>query len=274
MSVLKLLGAAVATLAFTGVASGVWGGLLTLNLRTTPAVPWAAIAMAGLLWLAWEYADGRWRPRRTSAARHALLRARLIDPSAFALALVAGGLSLVALTGMWILAFQTGLMRGNALPDFSQYPLQSVVAVIATAAVVGGVTEEAGFRGYFQSLLERRYPAWLAIVVTALVLAPGHAATQGFAWPTFLFYLLVDAMLGTTAYLCDSILPGIVVHTAGLAAFFTLIWPNDARRTVGAAALDDTWFWIHAVQVVVFAVLAIMAYRRLALTGPRRGSVR
>jgi membrane protease YdiL (CAAX protease family) len=66
---------------------------------------------------------------------------------------VCGGLSLVALTGAWILAFQTGLMRGNSLPDFSQYPVQMVVVVVAMAAVVGAVVEEAAFRGYFQSLL-------------------------------------------------------------------------------------------------------------------------
>ncbi len=264
MAVLKLVLSAVATLVLTGLASGVWGGLLTLNLRTTPAVPWAVVVMAALLWLGWQYANGWGWPLRTSAARRTLLRARPIGASTFVLALLAGTLSLVALTGLWIVFFQTGVMRGNSLPDFSQYPWLSVVAVIAMAAVVGAVTEEAGFRGYFQSLLERRYPAWLSIIVTALVLAPGHAATQGIAWPTFVFYLLVDAMLGTTAYLCNSILPGIVVHAAGLAAFFILIWPADAHRIVGGTALDDAWFWIHAAQVGVFSALAIVAYRRLA----------
>jgi membrane protease YdiL (CAAX protease family) len=270
MALLKLVWAAVLTLVLAGVVSGLWAGLLTLNLQTTPALPWAAAIMAVVLWLAWLYANGRGWPRRTADARRALLRARGICSRTFALALFCGGLSLVALTGAWILAFQTGLMRGNSLPDFSQYPIQMVIVVIAMAALVGACVEEAAFRGYFQSLLERRYPAWIAIGVAALLLAPGHAATQGFALPTFVFYLLVDTMLGTTAFLCDSILPGIVVHTAGLATFFTLIWPNDAKRIVGTAAFDDSWFWIHVVQVVVFAILAVLAYRRLAATALRR----
>jgi membrane protease YdiL (CAAX protease family) len=270
MALLKLVWAAVLTLVLAGVVSGLWAGLLTLNLQTTPALPWAAAVMAVVLWLAWLYAAGRGWPRRTAEARRTLLRARRIDSGVFVLALVCGGLSLVALTGAWILAFQTGLMRGNSLPDFSQYPVQMVVVVVAMAAIVGAVVEEAAFRGYFQSLLERRYRAWIAIGAAALLLAPGHAATQGFALPTFAFYLLVDAMLGTTAFLCDSIVPGIVIHTAGLATFFTLIWPNDAKRSVGAAAFDDAWFWVHVVQVVVFAVLAVLAYRRLAATALRR----
>ncbi|HXZ85799.1 MAG TPA: CPBP family glutamic-type intramembrane protease, partial [Myxococcota bacterium] len=236
MTAWKLVGAAVLALLGTVLASGVWVGLLIANLRTTPALPWAPVATAGVLWSAWRYANGWGLPRRTSAARRALLRARRVEPAAFALALVAGGLALVALAALWIVSFQTGLMRGNALPDFSRFPLQTVAAVVAMGAVVGAVTEEAGFRGYLQSLLERHCSPRVAILLAALALAPGHASTQGLAAPTFGFYLLVDAMLGVTAFLCDSILPGMVVHAAGLAAFFALIWPGDASRPVGAAA--------------------------------------
>ena len=45
------------------------------------------------------------------------------------LALVAGGSALIALIGLWIVSFQSGAMRGNSVPDFSPYPLQTVVAV-------------------------------------------------------------------------------------------------------------------------------------------------
>ena len=272
MTALRLLATAAAALILTALASGVWVGLLTLNLRTTPAVPWSALAMAGVLWIAWLYADGRGPPQRTSEARHVLLRARWIEPGAFALALLAGALALVALTGLWIVLFQTGFMRGNALPDFSQQPLQTVAAVVAMAAIAGAVTEEAAFRGYLQSLLERRTSAPTAILVTALCLAPGHASTQGFAWPTFGFYLAVDAMLGTLANLCDSILPVIAVHAVGLAAFFTLIWSDDPNRVVGAAALHDPWLWTHAAQAVVFTWLALVAFRRLAVRRSRATS--
>jgi len=264
MSAWRLLGAAALTVILSALVSGVWAALLTENLRTTPALPWSCVAMAGVLWLAWEYAGGRGWPERTSATRRALLRARRVDRSTLGLALAAGGLSLGALAGLWIAAFQTGWMSGNPLPDFSLYPWQTVAAVIAMAAVVGAVSEEAGFRGYFQSLLERRWSPRVSVLGAALLLAPGHASTQGFALPTFGFYLLVDVMLGTTAYLCDSILPGIALHAAGLVVFFALIWPFDAGRAVGAPALRDPWLWIHAAQAIGFAVLALLSFRRLA----------
>jgi len=260
----RLLAAAALTLISSALVQGAWAALLTENLRTTPALPWSCLAMAGVLWLAWEYAGGRGLPERTSAARRALLRARRVDRATLGLALAAGGLSLGALAGLWIAAFQTGWMKGNSLPDFSLYPWQTVAAVIATAAVVGAVSEEAAFRGYFQSVLERRFSPRTSVLGAALLMAPGHASTQGFALPTFGFYLLVDLMLGTTTYLCDSILPGIAVHAAGLALFFALIWPFDAGRAVGAAALRDPWLWIHAAQALGFAALALLTFRRLA----------
>src|SRR5262249_31365279 len=83
---------------------------------------------------------------------------------------------------------------------------------------------------------------------------------------TFVFYLLVDAMLGTTAYLCKSIVPGVVIHAVGLAAFFGWIWPNDATRMIGQSALTEPWFWGHIAQIAVFGGTSIVLYQRLAAT--------
>jgi len=51
----------------TGLVSGVWGGLLLANLATTPAAPWAAAAMALVLWTLWSYLGGRGPPASTQA---------------------------------------------------------------------------------------------------------------------------------------------------------------------------------------------------------------
>jgi membrane protease YdiL (CAAX protease family) len=260
----RVLVTGVAAIVATAVSSAIWAGLLTVNLAATPSVPWSVPIAAGLLWLAWRWADGHGPPARTAAQRHASLRARSIAWGPLALALLAGGCALIALAGGWIVLFESGAMTGNLMPDLRAYPLVTVVPVILMAALAGGVTEEAAFRGYLQSLLERRYLPAMAIPATAIVLAPEHAVTQGFAVPTFVFYFLVDLMLGTTAYLTQSIVPGIVIHIAGLAMFFTWIWPADAARPTGAAAASQLWFWIHVAQVGVFGVASVFAYRCLA----------
>lgn len=261
---LKVLWVALFALALTMLAGGVWSALVVVNLQTNPNLPWAVPVMAVLLWLVWQYLGGRWWPRSTSQTRQRCLRARAVSGPAFAWAMVAGGLSIVCLTGLWIVLLRLVKVHGNPLPDFSQHPVHTVVLVIGMASLVAAVAEEAGFRGYLQGMLEQKVSAPLAILITALAIAPGHGSTQGFAWPTILFYLCVDAMLGTMAYLTSSILPGIVIHAAGLVVFFSLIWPNDPARQLVENSGADLWFWVHVAQTIVFGVLAVLAFRQLA----------
>jgi membrane protease YdiL (CAAX protease family) len=253
-------------LAITVFGAGVWATLATVNLQSTPGIPWSVPVMAVLLWLMWQYLGGRWWPRRTSASRRFCLRANPVPGSVFAWAQAAGVLSLVALAGYWIVLSQLVKMPGNALPDFSHYPLLTVVLTIGMASLAAPLTEEPAFRGYCQGILERQFRAPTAVIISSILFSLVHGPTQGFLWPKLLVYFLVGVMFGTTACLADSILPNIPVHFFGLLIFFTLIWPRDATRGLLAENGADAWFWIHLAQTVVFTVLAILAYVRLAKT--------
>lgn len=253
----------------TAVVGGIWSALLSLNLATSPAVPWAVVVMALLLWLLWRYLGGAGWPRGTAEARRHYLRARRMPGQVFLWAVGAGLLAIVALAGLWIVLFQLAHLPARALPDYSKYPLVTVALALVTASLVGAVTEEAMFRGYFQGILEGPVGAVAAILITALVMAPEHAQTQGFVWPTLLFYLVVDVMLGATAFLTQSILPGIVTHGIGLLVFFTLVWPGDVIRRVAGSGTTEQWFWLHSAQTLVFAVLATLAFIHLARISKR-----
>jgi hypothetical protein len=56
------IGKAVWTGAFavvsTAVIGGVWTALLLANLKTSPSIPWAAGAMALILWAVWSWLGG------------------------------------------------------------------------------------------------------------------------------------------------------------------------------------------------------------------------
>jgi hypothetical protein len=111
------------------------------------------------------------RPRRADANRGcpASPAARTqIRPATFASAIAAGLLSVVALTGLWIVFSQIGNGVGNRLPDFSKYPTLTVALSLAMAAIMRAGTEEAGFRGYLQGTLERRFGAGVAILFASL----------------------------------------------------------------------------------------------------------
>lgn len=263
-TVLRIIGLSILALVIALFPGGLWTALLITNLRLTPNIPWSVLAMAIFLWALWRYLDGWGPPRANSEKRHRLLRATAVPTPVLGWAIVAGMLGIVALAGFWIVLLQLVKVPLHPLPDFSRYPLLTVVAVIAMACFVSSMPEEAGFRGYFQSFLEQRLPAAGAILLSSLVLAPGHCATQGFVWPVVLFYFLVDSMLGTMAYLTKSIWPSVVVHFIGLLLFFTLVWPQDGTRTLTRDAGPGIWFWVHLGQLLICGILALFCFCRLA----------
>src|SRR5215470_13180294 len=87
------------------VGQFLWGTLLLVNLKATPNIPWAVAVMAVLLWVMWQYLEGRWWPRNTSEARRRNLRARPVSARTFFWALAAGIFSIIALAGLWIVLF-------------------------------------------------------------------------------------------------------------------------------------------------------------------------
>ena len=263
-TILRTIGLGILALVIALFPGGIWTALLITNLRLSPGIPWSVLAMGIFLWALWRYLGGWGPPRANSEKRHRLLRVAAVPAPVFGWAIVAGMFGIVALAAFWIVLLQLVKVPLHTLPDFSKYPLQTVVAVIAMACVVSAVSEEAAFRGYFQSFLEQRLSAAGAIMLSALVLTPGHCATQGFVWPVVLFYFLVDSMLGTMAYLTKSILPSVVVHFIGLLMFFTLVWPQDGTRPFVRDAGPGLWFWVHLGQLVLCGLLALLTFRRLA----------
>jgi membrane protease YdiL (CAAX protease family) len=253
----------------TGAVSGVWSALLLANLRLSPAVPWSALVMALLLGALWAFLGGKWGSLGSRDTRRDLLRARHVPQNVLVWALIAGDLFIVALAGFWIVLRRLVATPGNPAADFSALPAVTVIGTLAMAALAGAVSEEAGFRGYFQGALERSGLGPAAVLVTAVVMAPLHALTQGFVWPTMVFYLLVDAMLGALAYLTKSIRPGIVVHAVGLIVFFGLVWPYDKTRGLVLQQGADLGFWLNAAQALVFAALSVLAFVHLAKLAKR-----
>ena len=253
--------------------AGVWAALVTSNLTTTPAIPWAVPAMTLILWPMWRYLAGKWWPQSTSEARRRCLRAKRVPGEVFGWSLLTGLFAVAALAGFWIVTFQLVKMRGNALPDFSKYPALTVAVIIAMGSVAAPFTEEPAFRGYCQVILEREFRGTIAVAISSVLFAIAHGPTQGFLWPKLLFYFLVGVVFGTMAYLAKSILPAIPLHIVGLLVFFTLVWPHDADRRLVLEGGADAWFWIHVAQTVLFTALTIPAFFRLArVSEPQRST--
>jgi membrane protease YdiL (CAAX protease family) len=256
--------AAVASLAVASLGSLTWGPLLVANAATAPQIPWSIPAEGIALVLIWRYLNGAWWPRRTSAARRELLRARTVRRRVFAWAVIAGGLSLIALVGLWIVLVElTGVGGNPTLPNSGDYPSLFIALAIAMGSLVSPLTEEAAFRGYAQVLLERSFKPSVAVVLSSLFFALYHGPTQGFAPSKILFYFVVGVVFGVTAFITQSVVPAIPVHIAGDLLFFTLVWPRDASRPLVWASGSDLMFWFNAVLLLVFGALAFLAFAHL-----------
>jgi membrane protease YdiL (CAAX protease family) len=255
---------ALISLVIAFVPQGVWSALIIVNLRTTPAVPWATALMTLALWFVVRYLSGRPQPWSGPKVKRRPPRANLVSRPVLLWAWLAGALAVVALIGVWITLASILRMPGSVLPDLSAYPWWTAAFAVVTGAAISPLCEQAGFWGYWQVALEREFSGLTAILCTAIVFAvlphpPGHAPL----WPKWLFFFLTGCTFSTMAYLTDSILPGLAVHVLALFTFFTFVWPRDAQRRLFGETGAGAWFWIHIAQAAVFSALAYWAFQRL-----------
>jgi membrane protease YdiL (CAAX protease family) len=212
------LRAAIVAFAILMIGQIPQGIFLWIGLRTTPAVPWFLFATAAWLWVFWSYLGGRGWPASTAATRALNLRGRRLSPSLWAWSLIAGGFGMACVLGIALL---TGMVA--ALPDaayeapfdLSPYPVWTVAAFFLNIALTAGVVEEAAFRGYMLSMIERRHGWVVAIFATALLFYATHLshayATLAFA-P---FFALYSVLHGVLVWMTRSILPSVVIHVVG-----------------------------------------------------------
>lgn len=243
--------------------------LFAANLRYFAGVPWAVPLTAVYLWLFWRWLDGAGPPEETAAARREGLRANRLPGRVWAWALVAGGLGIAALVLALRVANRLVVLPEQRLPDLSGIPTVTVVSLLLFAAPVAGVVEEAAFRGYMQRPIERRSGLPVAILVTGTMFAVAHLDFTPILWP---YYVAVAAIYGTVTCLADSILPAVVLHTAGNLYSNLDLWLHgsaewQASRHPAALVWDagaDASFWLALVALLFVAALMVGACLELA----------
>ena len=181
-------------------------GLFAANLKS-PAAPWSAPLIAVYLWLYWQYVGGRWWPDSTSAARRRDLRAVPLSPVLWRWSLVAGALGIAAIT---TLTYALGRLvpLGLDFPEvLEELPNMTMVTMVVMISIMAGIVEEAAFRGYMQSRIERRHGPVIAILVVSVFFVLAHFPTSIAALPRMCLILIASIGYGILAYMAGSILP-------------------------------------------------------------------
>lgn len=258
---------------FATLQSG-WDGLVQLNMKISPAIPWHVPLGLIYLWALFGFFKGRWGARSTRHAREQSMRARRLNRTEWNSAIVASVAVFIFLTSYLMFIPRLVQVPDNAivLPGLAWWNKLSILVMIA---IVAGVSEEAGFRGYIQGPLERRYGPIVAIGITTTLFWIAHLNDpSGLA--LLLAILVGGVTFGVFAYCAQSILPGIVVHAAIDIVLFAgstfeigsrSLWEPPLLRDSGV----DKGFLTMLAVIVLSGIVTVLAMRRLAAT--RTGDV-
>jgi len=232
-----------------------------LNMRTS-SIPWMVVVTAGWLWFFWWYLSGHGWPRSTAQARRRDLRAPSLSKRAWGWALIAGALGI---TGTIAMAFATARLahlprEAFAAPiDFSKYPTLLVVSAVACISATAGVVEEAGFRGFLISPIQRRYGWTIAILISGIMFFLDHHLSHAYATFAFLpFFLAISVVHGLLVKYSGSIRPSMLLHA--VADFIVIpvsygLVGSFSVQSLSVASVDRQFMICVAVIAICFASL-------------------
>jgi len=194
---------------FVGVAYDI----PSLASQNMPLVMAMSLGLSSLVTYLWVRADmGRFGP--TFAPQIGLRPSRL-DRGQTVVLILGVFLMTRVLAGLYATALEGGMPgsmpRGGAEQIFDQAAATGAAAatilMFLLASFVAPIIEEVVFRGYLQSALRRRIPAWGAITVAALVFAAIHGSLI-----LLPLYFIIGAGLGYVYERTASIYAAIGLH--------------------------------------------------------------
>ena len=237
---------------------------LIANLRAAPRLPLFLPLTIVWLWLFWRYLDGSWWPQSTAAQRRLDLRGTPLPASVWCWSLLAGGLAMASVMSLALLTGRVADLPDAAYKapaDLSAYPWWTVLAFFVAIAITAAVVEEAAFRGYMLSGIQRRHGWVAAIAITAALFYVVHLS-HAYATIAFVpFFAAYSLLHGVLVFLTRSILPSIVLHALGDAIVLPMQY--------GVVNLPfGERYEPYLACVLLFALAAVFPFLRLMKAGP------
>jgi len=97
--------------------------------------------------------------------------------------------------------------------DFSKYGTLTIICAIACISATAGVVEEAGFRGFLISPIQRRHGWTIAILISGIMFFLDHHLSHAYATFVFLpFFLAISVVHGLLVKYSGSIRPSVLLH--------------------------------------------------------------
>lgn len=229
--------------------------------------------MLALLWLLWQFLDGRIGPQTSADSRHLLLRRTPLPAAVWTWSLIAGGFAMIATAMIDTHSVQFGrdaTLNAALVVGFTGLPHQTGITFAVAASLLAAVVEESAFRGYMQTDLCRRFRPANAIAMVAIAFAIFHLYGRTLQqWISgFLDWVAISVIFSLLVLITGSILPGVVCHFTVDVALFSLDWFEDPLRGLRVAVPG-----LHVSRGLVVccaaATLSVMSFRKLSASVPR-----
>jgi len=188
-----------------------WTGAFVANTKLLPQIPWNVPVGLLFLWLVFGYFNGRGWPRSTADARRVAMRARRLSGEQWRWSLLYGFLCLVFIASVLNVVYRFIQVPDTPRMDTSMLPWWTLYPSLVMLAINAGVSEEAGFRGYLQGGLERRYGPVLAIAVSSLAFWAAHLNRPG-GLERIPYLVGFGIASGALVWAVRSIWPAVVAH--------------------------------------------------------------
>ena len=246
----------------SSVGVSLWSVMLALLPGAWPILP-----MIILLALYCKFFSGGFTSGRGSTLRKQSFRLTKLSPRTWKWGLAAAALFVIIVQASFVITFRlVHFPAAKFTADYKQldaFPLWQAFAIIAMSSIVAAVAEEAGFRGYMQAPLEKRYGAATAIVITSVVFTAIHLSHSWAPpiWPQIFF---ASALLGILAYRTGSLIPGIIGH-AILDIFDYSIWWTDLTGGFQKQPIFQTGIDLHFVIWVLIFLAALFGFFKVLL---------
>ena len=199
-----------------------WTIAFMVNTSVLPQVPWNVPVGLLYLWLGLRYFGGAGWPASTAARRRSALRAASPSREQWLWSLLYALLCLIFLNSIINVVYAFVSVPKADPMDTSMLPWWTLYPSLIMLSINAGVSEEAGFRGYMQGGLERRYGPVVAIVVTSVLFWIAHF-NHNTGVSRFALLLGYGAALGALTWAARSIWPAIVTHAfCDAVSFLTL----------------------------------------------------
>lgn len=224
--------------------------------------PWSLLIMVIILWAYLKYFSGTWIHNNNAEFRKTNFRNTKLSSQQWKFGLTAAILFVIVFQSSLVVTFR--LIPFPEIAFKSQYkildnlPAWLAWLTIVVSSLVAGICEETGFRGYMQVPLEKKYGAFIGIIITSVFFFLLHL-DKTWAPLIIIHIFFASILLGLLAYSSGSLLPGIIGHTIMDIFNFSYWWSNVAgnfeMKTIFTTGSDKhfiVWCLIFLIAAVLF----------------------